>query len=144
MNMKPKEILGLIEEAAGTRMFENKKLTSLKVMERKQAKVDEINSILAKDITPSLEKFRAEKSDYLKWTACKTEVERMQRFVTHTYTCNIPTCTHIPLAHLNMCAAVCCMCCICFVCADLCAAVCAVPRASVSPASSSCRRGTPC
>ncbi|CAM9654611.1 unnamed protein product, partial [Choristocarpus tenellus] len=39
LNMKPPEILGMIEEAAGTRMFENKKQTSLKIIEKKQAKV---------------------------------------------------------------------------------------------------------
>lgn len=39
LNMKPPEILGMIEEAAGTRMFEQKKQTSLKTIEKKQTKV---------------------------------------------------------------------------------------------------------
>ena len=39
LNMKPPEILGMIEEAAGTRMFEQKKQASLKTIERKQTKV---------------------------------------------------------------------------------------------------------
>jgi structural maintenance of chromosome 2 len=33
----------MIEEAAGTRMFETKKQAALKTIEKKQAKVDEIN-----------------------------------------------------------------------------------------------------
>ena len=37
--MKPHEILGMIEEAAGTRMFENKKQAALKTIEKKSAKV---------------------------------------------------------------------------------------------------------
>ena len=43
--MKPPEILGMIEEAAGTRMFENKKEAALKTIQKKQGKVDEINKV---------------------------------------------------------------------------------------------------
>ncbi|RLN75499.1 hypothetical protein BBJ28_00000558 [Nothophytophthora sp. Chile5] len=80
LNMKPPEILGMIEEAAGTRMYENKKQAALKTMMKKEKKVDEINNILADEITPTLEKLRAEKTHYLKWAANNTEMERLQRF----------------------------------------------------------------
>ncbi|GAB9468643.1 Structural maintenance of chromosomes protein [Globisporangium polare] len=80
LNMKPPEILGMIEEAAGTRMYENKKQAALKTMMKKEKKVDEINTILADEITPTLEKLRAEKTHYLKWAANNTEMERLQRF----------------------------------------------------------------
>ncbi|TYZ67016.1 hypothetical protein PybrP1_011486 [[Pythium] brassicae (nom. inval.)] len=80
LNMKPPEILGLIEEAAGTRMYENKKQAALKTMLKKEKKVDEINAILADEITPTLEKLRAEKTHYLKWAANNTEMERLARF----------------------------------------------------------------
>lgn len=43
--MKPPEILGMLEEAAGTRMYENKKETALKTLEKKQVKVDEIDKV---------------------------------------------------------------------------------------------------
>lgn len=39
LNMKPPEILGMIEEAAGTRMFEHKKQSALKTIDKKQIKV---------------------------------------------------------------------------------------------------------
>ena len=45
LNMKPPEILGMLEEAAGTRMYESKKENALKTLERKQIKVDEINKV---------------------------------------------------------------------------------------------------
>ncbi|KAL4152597.1 hypothetical protein PRNP1_009525 [Phytophthora ramorum] len=86
LNMKPPEVLGMIEEAAGTRMYENKKIAALKTMMKKEKKVDEINNILADEITPTLEKLRAEKTHYLKWAANNTEMERLQRFcVAHDY-----------------------------------------------------------
>ncbi|KAL9181403.1 hypothetical protein ACHAXT_010208 [Thalassiosira profunda] len=81
LNMKPGEILGMVEEAAGTRMYENKKNTALKTIEKKQMKVDEINSILSEEITPTLERLRGEKQQYLKWSKNNADIERIERFV---------------------------------------------------------------
>ena len=81
LNMKPPEILAMIEEAAGTRMFEMKKQAALKTMEKKEAKVSEINKVLAEEINPTLEKLRKDKSSYLQWSSINAEVERLDRFV---------------------------------------------------------------
>lgn len=45
LNMKPIEILSMIEEAAGTRMYENKKEAALKTIEKKDSKLKEINDV---------------------------------------------------------------------------------------------------
>lgn len=81
LNMKPAEILGMVEEAAGTRMYENKKNIAIKTIEKKQMKVDEINSILSEEITPTLERLRGEKQQYLKWSKNNADIERIERFV---------------------------------------------------------------
>ncbi len=47
LNMKPPEILGMLEEAAGTRMYEMKKDAALRTLEKKQVKVEEINAVRA-------------------------------------------------------------------------------------------------
>ena len=44
--MKPPEILGMLEEAAGTRMYESKKEAALRTLDKKQVKVEEINKVL--------------------------------------------------------------------------------------------------
>ena len=80
LNMKPPEILGMIEEAAGTRMYETKKLSAQRKIEQKQVKVDEIETLLSEEITPKLEKLRGERQAYLKWASNNTEMERLQRF----------------------------------------------------------------
>ena len=86
LNMKPPEILGMIEEAAGTRMYETKKQAAIKTMEKKQGKVDEINRILTEEITPTLEKLRGEKGHYLQWSANNAEIARLEKFCTaHDY-----------------------------------------------------------
>ncbi|CAN0229623.1 unnamed protein product, partial [Ectocarpus sp. 12 AP-2014] len=80
LNMKPPEILGMIEEAAGTRMFELKKQSAQKTIEKKQQKVDEINAILQDEITPRLDTLRGQKTHWLKWKANEGEESRLQRF----------------------------------------------------------------
>lgn len=45
LNMKPAEILSMIEEAAGTKMFEDRKAKAFATMAKKEKKVDEINKV---------------------------------------------------------------------------------------------------
>ncbi len=47
MNMKPAEILSLLEEASGTKLYERKKDAALKVLAKKQTKLDEIDQVWA-------------------------------------------------------------------------------------------------
>merc|ERR1711948_139438 len=80
INMKPPEVLSMIEEAAGTRMYENKKAGAHRTLEKKQAKVDEINTLLSEQITPTLEKLQKERANYMLWVSNNNEIERLQRF----------------------------------------------------------------
>eukprot|EP00939_MAST-03C_sp_MAST-3C-sp1_P002738 g2738.t1 len=79
MNMKPLEVLGLIEEAGGTRMFERKKEASLKIIEKKERKVEEINKIIAEEISPTLEKLQKDRSAYREFTENQMRIERAKR-----------------------------------------------------------------
>lgn len=79
--MKPAEILGMIEEAAGTRMYETKRVAAIKTIDKKQMKVDEINSVLVEEITPTLERLRGEKQNYLSWSKNNADIERIERLV---------------------------------------------------------------
>ncbi|XP_047058736.1 structural maintenance of chromosomes protein 2-1-like [Lolium rigidum] len=80
LNMKPPEILSMLEEAAGTRMYEMKKESALKTLEKKQNKVEEINKLLDDEILPALEKLRKERCQYMKWANGNTELDRLKRF----------------------------------------------------------------
>ena len=80
LNMKPPEILSMLEEAAGTRMYETKKESALKTLEKKQSKVDEINKLLDQEILPALEKLRKERTQYMQWANGNAELDRLKRF----------------------------------------------------------------
>eukprot|EP01130_Rhizamoeba_saxonica_P016492 TRINITY_DN7634_c0_g1_i2.p1 TRINITY_DN7634_c0_g1~~TRINITY_DN7634_c0_g1_i2.p1 ORF type:complete len:1204 (-),score=347.18 TRINITY_DN7634_c0_g1_i2:45-3431(-) len=80
LNMKPPEILGLIKETAGTKMFEEKKEDAHKTIKKKSAKVEEIKSILNDQITPTLESLRKQREQYHKWLENKRDFDRLDRF----------------------------------------------------------------
>ncbi|KAK4764266.1 hypothetical protein SAY87_013704 [Trapa incisa] len=80
LNMKPPEILSMLEEAAGTRMYETKKEAALKTLEKKQSKVDDINKLLDQEIVPALEKLRKERTQYMQWSNGNAELDRLKRF----------------------------------------------------------------
>jgi structural maintenance of chromosome 2 len=50
LNMKPPEILSLLEEASGTRMYEKKKEVALKTLEKKQSKINEIDQVRQEEL----------------------------------------------------------------------------------------------
>ena len=77
--MKPPEILAMIEEAAGTRMYEAKKQQALKTIEKKDEKIKEINDILSEEVTPTLNKLREERSQYLQYQKTERELEHLNR-----------------------------------------------------------------
>lgn len=45
MNMKPPEILSMIEEATGTSMYESKKDSAQRMIEKKENKLSQINRV---------------------------------------------------------------------------------------------------
>ncbi|EEH04059.1 condensin subunit [Histoplasma capsulatum G186AR] len=86
LNMKPVEILSMIEEAAGTRMFEDRKEKAGKTMAKKETKVREIEGLLKEEIEPKLEKLRGEKRAFLDFQQTQSDLERLTRLVVaHDY-----------------------------------------------------------
>ncbi|KAK3869016.1 hypothetical protein Pcinc_025643 [Petrolisthes cinctipes] len=79
LNMKPPEILAMIEEAAGTRMYEAKKQQAQKTIEKKDAKLKEINDILEEEITPTLSKLKEERTTYLEFQKVQRELEHLTK-----------------------------------------------------------------
>lgn len=86
LNMKAVEILAMIEEAAGTRMFEDRRDKALKTMGKKEMKLQEITGLLRDEIEPKLEKLRMEKRAFLDFQQTQNDLERLTRVVVaHDY-----------------------------------------------------------
>jgi len=86
LNMKAVEILSMIEEAAGTRMFEDRREKAIKTMGKKELKLREIEGLLKEEIEPKLEKLRSEKRAFLDFQQTQSDLERLTRLViAHDY-----------------------------------------------------------
>ncbi|KAJ4324035.1 Structural maintenance of chromosomes protein 2 [Neodidymelliopsis sp. IMI 364377] len=81
LNMKPVEILSMLEEAAGTRMFEDRRDKAYKTMAKKEGKVQEIAELLRDEIDPKLEKLRQEKRAFLDFQQTQSELEKLTKLV---------------------------------------------------------------
>ncbi|XP_066460520.1 structural maintenance of chromosomes protein 2 isoform X2 [Eleutherodactylus coqui] len=88
LNMKPPEILAMIEEAAGTRMYECKKVAAQKTIEKKEAKLKEIQTVLEEEISPTIHKLKEERSSYLEYQKISREIEHLSRlYVAYQFLC---------------------------------------------------------
>ncbi|PHH73060.1 hypothetical protein CDD82_5671 [Ophiocordyceps australis] len=81
LNMKAVEILAMIEEAAGTRMFEDRRDKALKTMAKKELKLQELSELLRDEIEPKLDKLRTEKRAFLDFQQTQNDLERLTRLV---------------------------------------------------------------
>uniref|UniRef100_A0A8C5AGD0 Structural maintenance of chromosomes protein n=1 Tax=Gadus morhua TaxID=8049 RepID=A0A8C5AGD0_GADMO len=82
------QILAMIEEAAGTRMYECKKISAQKTIEKKEAKLKEIQTILEEEITPTMEKLKEERSSYLEYQKLMREIQHLTRlYVAWLFVC---------------------------------------------------------
>eukprot|EP01012_Entosiphon_sulcatum_P031690 TRINITY_DN40383_c0_g1_i1.p1 TRINITY_DN40383_c0_g1~~TRINITY_DN40383_c0_g1_i1.p1 ORF type:complete len:1174 (+),score=313.23 TRINITY_DN40383_c0_g1_i1:63-3584(+) len=78
-NMKPQELLALLEEAAGLRMFETRKNSALQSIERKDQKLKEVDNLLAEEIEPKLGKLQNEMAAYTEYQKYKVLIEQLTR-----------------------------------------------------------------
>lgn len=86
LNMKPVEILNLIEEAAGTSMYENKKEKSMILIQKKDNRLSELNSLIEDEIQPKLEKLRKDQQQYQEYQRVCRDIEYLTRIhISHKY-----------------------------------------------------------
>ncbi|CAD7928904.1 unnamed protein product [Amoebophrya sp. A120] len=86
INMKAKETLSMIEEAAGTKMYEMKRAAAQRRLEQRASKMEEIQRILSNEIEPTINKLEKEKEAYMEWSRCSSELTTISKFViAHDY-----------------------------------------------------------
>lgn len=79
LNMKPPEILSMIEEAAGTSMYENKKEKSMSLIQKKDNRLDELKLLIQDEIQPKLEKLRKDQQQYQEYQKVCRDIEYLTR-----------------------------------------------------------------
>eukprot|EP00923_Selenidium_pygospionis_P022478 GHVN01038867.1.p1 GENE.GHVN01038867.1~~GHVN01038867.1.p1 ORF type:complete len:1228 (+),score=209.98 GHVN01038867.1:8698-12381(+) len=79
LNMKPEETRAMIEESAGTRVFEQKKTRAEQVIDKKQEKVDEIARTMNTVIEPKLGRLGGERDKFFAYQKISAEYEQTKR-----------------------------------------------------------------
>lgn len=69
----------MVEEAAGTSMYETKREATTKLIEKKDAKVRETNALLHEEVEPKLEKLRKERAAHLEFQKICRDIEYLTR-----------------------------------------------------------------
>lgn len=73
------QILSMVEEAAGTRLYKTKKEQSVKTLEKKDCKMDEINRQLREELEPKIAKLREERQQHQELIKLNRELEQLAR-----------------------------------------------------------------
>ncbi|KAG9396351.1 Structural Maintenance Chromosome protein 2, SMC2 [Carpediemonas membranifera] len=81
LGMKPDQIMRLIEEAAGTRMYETKKAEVQKVFFQKEKKIAEIDLLLKEDIEPRLKQLNEQHAMYERQKEAREELGGLRKQV---------------------------------------------------------------
>ncbi|KAH8296937.1 hypothetical protein KR044_001157 [Drosophila immigrans] len=92
LNMKPKEVLSMVEEAAGTSVYKTKRDATKTLIEKKEGKVRETSALLEEEVLPKLDKLRKERTAYQEYQKTCRDIE----FLTYI---------HISARYLKLCDA---------------------------------------
>ncbi|GIQ89925.1 structural maintenance of chromosomes Smc2, partial [Kipferlia bialata] len=79
VNSKPLELLGLIEEAAGTRAFDTERKRAETKITSKDKRLAEVEAILEEDIRPELGRLKEHKDRYQQVQVLEAERSKVQR-----------------------------------------------------------------
>lgn len=79
LNMKPHDILAMIEEATGVSMYEVKKKSTQGMIEKKDQALKSIDSLIGETILPKLDQLRKEHANLLDYQNLVGELEKLSK-----------------------------------------------------------------
>lgn len=81
VNMRSTEILGLIEEAAGTGVYQKQRAKTIKELQNLDKPFAESEALLKEEVMPKLAQMRAKKTTYLEYQKSAHSLERLEQTV---------------------------------------------------------------
>lgn len=84
INLKPQELIGMLEETAGTSLYNEKKRDAQRTIEKKEEKLRQVQDLIDTEIRPQMDKLVKEKNMFLVWRTQETEKNRLRQQV-HSY-----------------------------------------------------------
>lgn len=82
LNMKPFEILAMVEEATGVSLYETKKKQTQSIIEKKESHLRSIDSLITETIKPKLDQLRTEQAGLMEYKKVTQELQHNERLYT--------------------------------------------------------------
>ena len=82
INMKPREVLGMIEEATNISMYENKKKESYHMIEKKEVDLKNIDHLINESIIPKFEQLKKDQVKLIEYQKVNSELEHSLKIYT--------------------------------------------------------------
>ncbi|CAG2108738.1 unnamed protein product [Medioppia subpectinata] len=79
LNMKPNEILSMVEEATGVSMYELKKKSTQNMIEKKDSALRVIDALINETIVPKLDQLKKEQSGLMEFQKISAELESLTK-----------------------------------------------------------------
>ncbi|CAG2162003.1 unnamed protein product [Oppiella nova] len=79
LNMKPHEILSMVEEATGVSMYEMKKKSTQSMIEKKDSALRLIDALINETIVPKLDQLKKEQSGLMEFQKISAELESLSK-----------------------------------------------------------------
>ncbi|XP_054167385.1 structural maintenance of chromosomes protein 2-like [Oppia nitens] len=79
LNMKPNEILSMVEEATGVSMYEAKKKSTQTMIEKKDSALRVIDALINETIVPKLDQLKKEQTGLIEFQRISAEVEALTK-----------------------------------------------------------------
>jgi structural maintenance of chromosome 2 len=79
INYKPQEILGLIEQASGTSLYNVKKQASIELIKKKNFKIEEYDRVLAEEVKPKFEELQRDKEIWEQFKAIEVQIDQKRK-----------------------------------------------------------------
>ncbi|CAD8056014.1 unnamed protein product [Paramecium primaurelia] len=74
INLKPQELISMLEETAGTSLYNEKKREAQKLIQKKEEKLKQVNEIIEAEIQPQMQKLTDEKNIFQLWRAQEAQI----------------------------------------------------------------------
>ncbi|KAK4336854.1 hypothetical protein RND71_043403 [Anisodus tanguticus] len=82
INMKPREVLGMIEEATNISMYENKKKESYQMIDKKEIDLKNIDILINESIIPKLKQLKQDQVKLIEYQKVNSELEHSMKIYT--------------------------------------------------------------
>lgn len=82
INMKPREVLGMIEEATNISMYEYKKKESYHMIEKKEVDLKNIDNLINESIIPKFEQLKKDQVKLIEYQKVNSELEHSMKIYT--------------------------------------------------------------